>query len=65
MKQISLRQYLENKRLELYEKLEENRHAQVDGLADSMKLNQEYRELNAALDIVLDVINLCKERRHF
>ncbi len=62
---LSLRQYLHEKRIELYEKIEENRHTQCDGLVDSMELNNQYRELNAQLDIVLDVIHLCEARKHY
>ena len=61
----SLRNYLFDKRIELYERIEENRHAQSDGILDTMELNSEYRELNSALDIVLDVINICSERKHY
>lgn len=61
----SLRNYLFDKRIELYERIEENRHAQSDGLVDNMELNSQYRELNSALDVVLDVINICSERKYY
>lgn len=65
MYKTSLRKYLEQKRLDIYAEIDKVRDTFMNGEISVEEFQELNSKLKSKLDIVLDVIQICTERKHY